>query len=158
MATRCTLTLPCRVARFGPILGYRRLHVTSRTCTLPGMGEGRTEPNDYEPRLVEALKDRIEYLQEQLAEEREARRRADRLLARLIEANAGMAEQIRELTARKRPPGDLGTGAEASEEAQNPGPRSDAVWPQVGPREPVGAEQEDSDSPRRPFLLPWLGG
>ena len=118
----------------------------------------RIEPNDYEPRLVEALKDRIEYLQEQLTEEREARRRADHLLARLTEANAGMAEQIRELAACKRPPGGPGTGAEASEEAQNLEPRPDAEEPQADPRRPVGAEQEDKDTPRRPFLLPWLGG
>lgn len=94
------------------------------------------EPNNNESRLVEALKDRIEYLNEQLAREREARRRADHRLTRLTEANASMAEQIRELTAQERSPQGLRTGAQ----------------------EPLGAEEEHNDTPRHTWVLPWLGG
>jgi hypothetical protein len=49
--------------------------------------------------LVEVLKEQAEYLREQLAEEREARRRADTIIARLTQANASLAARVPELEA-----------------------------------------------------------
>ncbi|MDP9478463.1 MAG: hypothetical protein M3R38_22745 [Actinomycetota bacterium] len=72
--------------------------------------------------MVDVLRDQVEYLREQLGEEREARRRADMLLARLAEANAALAGEVRELTAPGRPLDGPETDAEASEDARSPAP------------------------------------
>ena len=47
--------------------------------------------------LVEGLRDQVTYMRRQLAEEREARRRADTILAQLSQANAEQARTIRTL-------------------------------------------------------------
>jgi hypothetical protein len=49
--------------------------------------------------LVEVLREQAEYLREQLAEEREARRRADTIIAQLTQANATLAARVPELEA-----------------------------------------------------------
>jgi hypothetical protein len=49
--------------------------------------------------LVEVLKEQAEYLRGQLAEEREARRRADTIIAQLTQANAALAARVPELEA-----------------------------------------------------------
>ncbi len=49
--------------------------------------------------LVESLLDQLAYMREQLAEEREARRRADTIMAQLSQANAEQARTIRALDA-----------------------------------------------------------
>ncbi len=49
--------------------------------------------------LVESLLDQLAYMREQLAEEREARRRADTIMAQLSQANAEQARTIRALEA-----------------------------------------------------------
>ena len=49
--------------------------------------------------LVEVLREQAEYLREQLAEEREARRRADTIIAQLTQANAALAARVPELEA-----------------------------------------------------------
>jgi len=49
--------------------------------------------------LVEVLKEQAEYLREQLAEEREARRRADTIIAQLTQANAALSARVPELEA-----------------------------------------------------------
>ncbi len=58
--------------------------------------------------LVESLLDQLAYMREQLAEEREARRRADTIMAQLSQANAEQARTIRTLEApqdaREAPP------------------------------------------------------
>jgi len=54
---------------------------TGEYARVPG-GQDTGETRDE---LVEELRDRIDYLQRQVEEEREARRRADTLLARLLE-------------------------------------------------------------------------
>ncbi len=53
-----------------------------------------TDPREE---LVESLLDQVAYMREQLAEEREARRRADTIIAQLTQANAEQARTIREL-------------------------------------------------------------
>jgi predicted ArsR family transcriptional regulator len=49
--------------------------------------------------LVESLIDQLAYMREQLAEEREARRRADTIIAQLTHANATLAQRVPELEA-----------------------------------------------------------
>ena len=109
------------------------------------------KPSHDQSRLVETLEDQVEYLREQLGEEREARRRADMLLARLAEANASMAGQIRELTAPEKPLDSPETGVEASEGAS---PRSDTAGAQEGAEEP----EEEEGTARRPWWVRWFGG
>jgi hypothetical protein len=93
-----------------------------------------TDPREE---LVESLLDQVAYMREQLAEEREARRRADTIIAQLAQANAEQARTIRELepsptpetrdapeTAQRR--SDRGT---APEDAQEPAQRrSERSW------------------------------
>src|SRR5215217_3729132 len=49
--------------------------------------------------LVDSLLDQVAYMREQLAEEREARRRADTIIAQLTQANAALAQRVPELEA-----------------------------------------------------------
>jgi hypothetical protein len=85
-------------------------------------------------RLVEVLEEQNAYLREQLGEEREARRRADMLLARLTEANASMAGQIQELTAPDQGTHGPESGAEseagtsAPPERETPSSRPERSW------------------------------
>ncbi|MBD0356647.1 MAG: hypothetical protein ICV57_05640 [Rubrobacter sp.] len=48
---------------------------------------------------IEGLKDQIDYLRDQRAEEREARRRADNVIAQRTQANAALARRVPELEA-----------------------------------------------------------
>ena len=64
--------------------------------------------------LVGVLRDRIAYLERQVGEERESRRRADTIIAQLTQANAALAARVPELEA----PGTPETAAEASEGAE----------------------------------------
>ncbi len=56
-------------------------------------------PADEPSRLVEEMRSRIEDLRDQLAEEREARRRADAIIMQLSRANAALVERVPELEA-----------------------------------------------------------
>jgi excisionase family DNA binding protein len=83
--------------------------------TLRDEGPDRRSPAS----LVEELRDRIAYLERQVEEEREARRRADTILAQLSQANAEQARTIRAIEA----PGFAGGATEAREDApESPGP------------------------------------
>jgi hypothetical protein len=53
--------------------------------------------------LVDSLLDQVAYMREQLAEEREARRRADTIIAQLTHANATLAQRVPELEAPAEP-------------------------------------------------------
>ncbi|MDP9487397.1 MAG: hypothetical protein M3Q49_16710 [Actinomycetota bacterium] len=59
------------------------------TADQPEAGRGQTsdhtQPDEQPAVLVEELRDRIAYLERQVEEEREARRRADTLMARLMD-------------------------------------------------------------------------
>jgi hypothetical protein len=63
----------------------------------------QTQPNTE---LVGELRARVEDLREQLAEEREARRRADTIIAQLARASEEQARTSRELEAPSEPPSD----------------------------------------------------
>ena len=53
--------------------------------------------------LVDSLLDQVAYMWEQLAEEREARRRADTIIAQLTHANATLAQRVPALEAPSEP-------------------------------------------------------
>ena len=83
--------------------------------------------------LVEVLREQAEYLREQLAEEREARRRADTIIAQLTQANAALAARVPELEAPQEQTGPPETIEEAADRAE---PQSAAGGAQEGARRP----------------------
>ena len=64
--------------------------------------------------LVEELRDRVRYLERQVEEERDARRRADTLLARLM-------DRVPELEAPSEPEESPESASEASDTTESPG-------------------------------------
>jgi hypothetical protein len=93
---------------------------------------GRRQDSDSE--MVEELRDRIAYLERQVEEEREARRRADTILAQLSAAAAEQARTIRAIEGPSKAPGDAETVEEEPEQAAPP--RSDAPGPQTSAQRP----------------------
>jgi hypothetical protein len=85
--------------------------------------------------LVEVLREQAEYLRGQLAEEREARRRADTIIAQLTQANAALASRVPELEApqEEEPREDADTVEDAPEGAES---RPATGGPQEGARRP----------------------
>jgi len=79
--------------------------------------------------LVEVLREQAEYLREQLAEEREARRRADTIIAQLTQATAALASRVPELEAPQEQPGASEAVEEEPERAE---PRSYAPGREEG--------------------------
>jgi uncharacterized protein with von Willebrand factor type A (vWA) domain len=77
----------------------------------------RPRPDDHAD-INEELRDRIRYLERQVEEEREARRRADTILAQLSAANAEQARTIRALEAPQETPENAETVEEASDRAE----------------------------------------
>ncbi len=100
----------------------------------------RDEPDDAPPGpsgRVEDLREQVAYLRRQLDEEREARRRADTILAQLSAANAEQARTIRAIeapAAAQEPPEDAEMVEEEPEGAE-PRPAGEAG----GAREPTQA-------------------
>jgi hypothetical protein len=94
-------------------------------------------PSPDQSELIEEMRARIEDLREQLDEEREARRRADTILAQLSQANAEQARTIRAIEApasgATEPPGGPETATE------QPG--------RVEPQPSVEVTQEPQESP-----------
>ena len=103
---------------------------------------GPDRPTEHTTERTEPTEDRtaelIATLQEQLAEEREARRRADTIIAQLARANEEQARTIRELEAPSEPP---------SEERESP-QTVDEEQERVAPRLATGGDQE-------PVQRPW---
>jgi len=65
-----------------------------QTGNQASTGRSRTDAHEE---LVESLLDQVAYMREQLAEEREARRRADTIIVQLTQANATLARRVPEL-------------------------------------------------------------
>jgi hypothetical protein len=82
-------------------------------------------------RYTRSLEDQVEYLRQQLDQEREARteekRRHDELMARLTQANAALAARI---------PEQLEAPLTVEEEPEVAEPQSDTAGPQTAPRQP----------------------
>jgi DNA-binding Lrp family transcriptional regulator len=84
--------------------------------------------------LVESLIDQLAYMREQLAEEREARRRADTIIAQLTHANATLANRVPELEASTEQREAHVTASEEADkgtappEQQEPSQRRERSW------------------------------
>ena len=98
--------------------------------------------------LVEELRDRVAYLERQVEEEREARRRADTIIAQLSSATAEQARTIRAIEAPQDTPGDAETVEEAPERTE---PRPDGPGPQTATETP----QAGAEAPRRQKAGDW---
>jgi hypothetical protein len=79
---------------------------------------------------IEELKDQIDYLRDQRAEEREARRRADTIIAQRTQANAALACRVPELEAPSEERESATEPAEASgsEATQEPQEQISRWW------------------------------
>ncbi len=73
--------------------------------------------------LLASLQDQVEYLRSVLQEERDARRRADMIIAQLSQANASLAERVPELEAPQQPE----DGRERAEPRSNGGGSQEAA-------------------------------
>jgi hypothetical protein len=105
---------------------------------------GRRQASGSE--MVEELRDRIAYLEHQVEEEREARRRADTILAQLSAATAEQARTIRAIEAPASEEASEGaqTVEEAPEEASpRPGPLRGALRRAHNARGGVGCSAGD---------------
>jgi DNA-binding Lrp family transcriptional regulator len=91
---------------------YVRLHADQ----LRHVDEQTADQSQPNAELVGELRARVEDLREQLSEEREARRRADTIIAQLARANEEQARTIRELEAPSEPPTDDREAPETVEE------------------------------------------
>jgi excisionase family DNA binding protein len=107
-----------------------RLTDRPRPTTRPSEDSG-------EERLYQEMTDRIRYLERQVAEEREARRRADTLLAQLM-------QRIPELEAPAETRGEPETDEADTERAE--------------PRPATGGAQEGVQKPWRSLWRRWFSG
>ena len=73
--------------------------------------------------LVEVLRDQLSYIREQLEQEREARRRADTIIAQLAQSNEEQARTIRAIEA----PGSPQDAQHEGQETPGPGPEEPAT-------------------------------
>jgi hypothetical protein len=86
-----------------------------------GRTEGGREAQVDREALIEAKDHAIRILEDQLREEREARRRADTIIAQLTQANAALASRVPELETPQEPRGAPESVVVAPEKAE---PRS----------------------------------
>jgi len=92
------------------------------------------------------LREQVSYLRRQLDEEREARRRADTIIAQLARANEEQARTIGELEASSEPPTDKRESPQTAEEEPESAETRSAT---------VGAQE---DVQRRPWWRRIFGG
>jgi hypothetical protein len=116
---------------------------------------GREAQVDGGP-LVEDLREQVHYLRSILNEEREARRRADMIIAQLTQANAALAAKVPELEASQETRGDPKSTSEEPERAE---PRSGTGGPQESAeRPPDTAEWPVGGALLRPWWRRVFGG
>ncbi len=101
---------------------------------------GREAQVDGGP-LVEDLREQVHYLRSILNEEREARRRADMIIAQLTQANAALAAKVPELEAPQEPPSEPPESSETvaempmgPEPSEAPEEAQEAAQPRGTPR------------------------
>jgi hypothetical protein len=113
---------------------------------------GPDRPTEHLTERTEPTEDRtaelIATLQEQLAAEREARRRADTIIAQLARANEEQARTIRELEAPSEPPSNERESPQTVEEEPE----------RAEPRPASGSAQEDVQRPWRSLWRRVFGG
>jgi hypothetical protein len=101
----------------------------------------RTTQDVYQDTAQDArlddFREQIAYLRQQLDEEREARRRADTIIAQLARANEEQARTIRELEAPSQPPSEeRGSPETVGDEPESAEPRSASAEAQEGVQRP----------------------
>lgn len=105
--------------------------------------EARVEHAEGSNELIEELREQVHYLRSILNEEREARRRADTIIAQLTQANATLATRLPELEA---------PATEPAPSQEPPGRRSESAKdvPTPPPSSP-GAKEGSGDRGARPL-------
>ena len=131
--------------------GEVRERFTERSGLRSGERSRADGPNVYKRRdfdaeeLVEEMRSRIEDLRDQLAEEREARRRADMIVMQLTQTNAALAARVPELEAS--PVEEPRDGRET--DAEGPGVEEEAPGNDAGVQ--TGAQRRERPWWRRFF-------
>ena len=97
--------------------------------------------------LVEDLREQVRYLRSILSEEREARRRADTIIAQLTQANAALTQRIPEVEAPRQ-----------KEAAQEPPGYSQSAAEEPASGEPRHGGGEAKDGSERPWWRKMLEG
>ena len=95
-----------------------------------------SSPNGASELLYEEMRERIAYLERQVEEEREARRRADTLLARLVDRAPELEAPREPAPPQQGPTGGVGGPEIVVEEPERADPRS-----------AMGSAQEDAERP-----------
>lgn len=105
----------------------------AQTSPERNQANDQTEPRlDDQVELIESLREQVAYMREQLAEEREARRRADTIMAQLSQANAEQARTIRAIEATQEPRDELQTSETAAESTKGVETPADVAGSQEG--------------------------
>lgn len=111
--------------------------------------QSRDQSQGARDELVDQMRERIDDLREQLEGEREARRRADTIIAQLTQANATLASRIPELEAPPQPQDQHEPNAEG---AESPAEGAASGTP------PPGSEGSSEGDIRRPWWRRVFGG
>ncbi len=101
--------------------GYRVFVIMDADQTATGHDQSIDQARPVE--LVEVLRDQLSYIREQLEQEREARRRADAIIAQLAQSNEEQARTIRAIEAPDSPQDEQHEGREVPA----PGPEGPAT-------------------------------
>jgi phage shock protein A len=107
------------------------------------VGEDRTRTErdqSLDSDLVDELRDRVAYLERQVEEEREARRRADTILAQLSQANTELSRTIRAIET----PASEATAAFSQEPSEAPTEATEQPG-RVEPQPAVEGTQEGTE-------------
>ncbi len=108
--------------------------------------------------LVDELRDQVTHLREQLAEEREARRRADTIIVELSRANAALAARVPALEAPS-PQGAPETPESARQDAGGVEAQGESADAQAGAEEhSKNLERPTAPPTRRPWWLRMIVG
>jgi excisionase family DNA binding protein len=97
-------------------------------------------PGAVREELVDELRYRVAYLERQVEEEREARRRADTILAQLSQANAEQARTIRAIEAPASS-AETPTESDSPQSPESPGPSDTPPDRGGGPESPTDEQQ-----------------
>jgi len=117
-----------------------------QTATDHDQGSDQSTDQARPVELVEVLRDQLSYIREQLEQEREARRRADAIIAQLAQSNEEQARTIRAIEAPGSPQGEQHEG----QETPAPGPD--------GPATPDSEATGEGDVERRGWWRRFFGG
>jgi hypothetical protein len=124
--------------------GGRVFVILDADQTPTGHDQGGDQSRPVE--LVEVLRDQLSYIREQLEQEREARRRADAIIAQLAQSNEEQARTIRAIEAPDPP-----------QDARHEGQETPAPGPE-GPATPESEATGEGDIERRGWWRRWFGG